>query len=92
MKGEVFMVSLKEACDKILKANPGQYIHVVNEYKDVYQFVLLNEGESIRYVTFIPYTPAIMKDTGECLMDVCGSEEIFNGDYKQYTASDLERL
>jgi hypothetical protein len=65
---------------------------VVNEFKDAYYFVLLNDGEVVGPTTFVFWMPSVIKETGELIEDSCGLEEMAQGDYKQYTASDLERL
>ena len=86
------MVDLKQACDKVLSVHPGEYIHVVNEYEDAYQFILLNEGEEMTGATFVFNTPGVIKSTGILIDDACDMDDIFKGDYKQYTRSDIERL
>lgn len=86
------MISLREACQKILAAHPKEYIHVVNEYDNVYQFCLLNKGEIVTDTTFIFWTPAVVKSDGRIIEKLCGVEKIFNGEYKQYNKEYIENL
>ena len=82
------MVDLKEACRIALSESPDDYIHVVNEYEDAYEFILLKKGSSIGDYSFvIPST--VDKRTGEFRRDDGWSHD---GSYKQYTREELERF
>ena len=86
------MISLKDACQKILSRHPDEYIHVVNEYETVYAFILLNKGEKSEDCTGIFFASTVDKQTGEIEDDRLLIEDIFSGDFKQYTRKDLEGL
>jgi hypothetical protein len=91
-KGDGFMVSLKEACQKVLARHPKEYIHLVNEYKDVYEFSLRNKGEKAEGMTVEYDVPVVDKKNGKLIDPVSVLDKRLQGDYKQYTVSDLERL
>ncbi len=78
------MVALYEATKKVLSMHPNEYVHVVNEYKDVYQFMLMTVGEDVTGTTFIARTPAVNKRTGEVIDNACIVDDMFQGDYKQH--------
>lgn len=86
------MISLKDACKKVLSEHPGKYIHVVNEYDEVYAFILMNDGEQVTETTGILVPTTVYKETGEMTDDLWLYEDVFQGDYKQYTRQDIERL
>lgn len=86
------MISLKEACRTILSVNPDKYIHVANEYKDVYAFILMNKGENVNESTGILLMSTVDKKTGQITDNLFGFEDVFQGDFKQYTREELERL
>ena len=86
------MINLKEACQIISSKYPGEYIHVVNEFETVFGFILLKKGENISEITGILPVSTVNKKTGEVTDNLWGYEDVFQGDYKQYTQSDLERL
>ena len=64
------MISLKEACIKVLDSHPGQYVHVVNEFQHVYAFVLLDDGTTFRDYSIICGFTTVNKQTGEMEDDV----------------------
>lgn len=84
------MITLKDAAALVLSKHPDKYIHVVNEYDDWYQFVLLNNGETVGPMTFIFYTPAVNKHTGVLNDEATIMDDFTEGDYKQYTKEDIE--
>lgn len=86
------MFGLKEACQKVLTKHPGEYIHIVNEFNDSYQFVLLNNGEDANSVSCIYWSPAIIKSNGELIDDAYFGHPIFQGEYTQYTRTEIENL
>ncbi len=86
------MVNLTEACQIILATHPNEYIHVVNEYENVFQFILLNKGEEVTDTTFVFWTPTINKIDGKCIEDVCGIEDVFQGEYTQYSRDEIESI
>ena len=90
------MITLKDACKKVLSEHPGQYIHVVNEFEEAYAFVLLNEGEDIRGVTGILIPTTVYKETGEMTDDLLFYEkfyeDVLQGNYKQYKQEELRNL
>ena len=86
------MIGLKEACQIILSKHPGQYIHIANEYKDVYAFILMNEGERVTETTGILFMSTVDKTTGNVVDNLLGHEAVFKGDFKQYTRKDIEGL
>lgn len=86
------MIDLKTACQNILSKYPNKYIHVVNEFDNVYGFILLNKEEKINECTGIFKITAMDKQTGQIMDDLLGFEAIFEGDYKQYTQKELERI
>lgn len=86
------MVSLKEACLKVLHAHPDEYIQIVNEYTDVFQFGLLNVGEKMSSQTAIICSPAVIKATGKLIDDTYFGHPIFQGEYTQYTREEIESI
>ncbi len=86
------MINLKDACLKVLRAHPNEYIQIVNEYRDVFQFGLLNAGEKMTPQTAIICSPAVVKETGELINDTYFGHPIFQGDYIQHTRGEIESL
>lgn len=86
------MIGLKEACQKILTYHPGEYIHVVNEYSDGYEFILLNKGEEMTDAVGLILCSTLDKHTGEIQNNILAHEVLFKGQYKQYTRNDIEGL
>ena len=87
------MISLKDACEKVLAIHPKEYINCVNKYEKAYQFVLFDkEYEGIHGCPLIINTPGIIIESGELIDDACCMDDIFEGPYKQYDRSDLEKL
>lgn len=86
------MISLKEACQKILSRHPGEYIHVVNEYSDGYEFILLNEGEEMTNAVGLILCSTVNKHTGEIQNNLLAHEVSYEGEYKQYTRNEIEGL
>ena len=86
------MINLKEACQIILSKHPGKGIHVVNEWENVFEFILLNKEEIGSKPSGILPISTVNKKTGEVTDNLWGYEDVFQGDYKHYTHSDLERL
>lgn len=86
------MISLKDACQKVLSEHPGKYIHVVNEFDDVYAFILMNNGEQVTGTTGILVPTTVYKETGEMTDELLGYEDVFQGEYKQYKQEKLRDL
>jgi hypothetical protein len=86
------MITLKEACQKVLAMHPNEYIHVVNEFEGAFMFALQNKGEEVTGVTCFEPFPMVDKKNGKVVEGFYGIEDIFQGDYKQYRGSDLEEL
>lgn len=86
------MITLKEACQKILAAHPNEYIWVVNEYEKAYQFDLLNDGETVGPYTFICKTPGVMKEDGRLDDSLTVMDPIFEGEHKHYSHDYIENL
>lgn len=86
------MIEIKEAYCKVLKKHPNEFVHVVNEFKDNYAFLLLNKGEIVGPATFFCDYTVVNKETGNITEEVPMFEDIFQGDFKQYTREELERL
>lgn len=78
------MITLKEACEKILAAHPNEYIWVVNEYEKAYQFALLHNDETISPYTCFCDTPGVMKEDGRVDETLTVIDPIFDGDHRQY--------
>lgn len=85
------MTELTEACRRVLKENPNKYIHCVNEFDDVYQFVMLDNGVDVEDVSFVCDTPMINKKSGE-LVNGTMLDAFELGDYVQYTRTEIERM
>lgn len=85
------MIGLMEACQRVLDKNPNKHIHCVNEFDDLYQFIMINDGESIEEVSFICDTPMISKKSGE-LKDGTILDSFKMGDYVQYTREQIESI
>lgn len=86
------MITLKEACKKVLAAHPNEYIWVVNEYEKAYQFSMLNNDETVGPYTFFFNTPGIMKENGDLNNDLCIVDDIFKGEHKHYSHNYIENL
>lgn len=87
------MISLKDACQKVLSNHPDEYIHIVNEYDGIYEFVLLKKGERITETTGLLFAPIVNKQTGEIIEGFLLGEYTFGNEIlKQHTHSQLERL
>lgn len=87
------MITLKEACKKILEARPNQYIHGVNEYKNAFEFIMVPNGYTREDLGGTLCTDAVDKKDGLVWETLLGDKDFFEGDYyKQYTAEDLEKL
>lgn len=86
------MITLKEACKKVLAAHPNEYIWVVNEYEKAYQFAMLNNDETVGPYTFFGITPGVIKKEGWLDNELSAADPIFNGDYKQYDKEYIENL
>ena len=84
MKGDDFMTNLKEACQKVLPKHPNEYIHVVNEYEQAYEFVLLNKGEQMTPTTGLLFAPIVNKETGDITEDLILGEYGPGKTFKQY--------
>lgn len=85
------MITLKEACKKILEARPNQYIHCVNEYEETFAFVMVPNGYTRDDLGGTLCADAVDKKNGH-VRETWFGDELFQGDYKQYTAKDLEGL
>lgn len=86
------MIGLKEACEKILSNHPGEYIHIVNEFETIYAFILLKDGYTIDTIDCLLMVSIVDKRTGAITEGLLGHEEVFQGDYRQYTREDLRGL
>ena len=87
------MIGIKDACRKILSAHPNEYIHTVNEYDDIYEFVLLNKGEQVSDTIGLIFAPVMDKLTGEITEGLLLGERTFNKEpLKQYTDKDIKGL
>ncbi len=86
------MISLKDACTLVLKNNPGQYIHVVNEYEKAYEFYVLGIGTTIENYGLMLSTIAVEKQTGQYLGYISICDPLYDGPYKQYTKEYVEDL
>lgn len=89
---EVQMVSLKEAYQKVIYAHPDEYVHCINEFKDCFAFILLNKGEDAKGVTFFSEYTVVKKESGQILEHIFIIDDMVQGEYKQYTKSDLDTL
>lgn len=85
------MTSLVDACRKVLAQNPNKYIHCVNEFDDVYQFIMLNNGENNEGVSIICDTPMIDKKSG-VLKDGTMLDAFKMGEYTQYSRDEIESI
>ncbi len=85
------MTELIEACRKVLNKKPNKYIHCVNEFDNVYQFVMLDNGVDIKDVSFVCNTPMIDKRSGK-LMGGTMLDALKMGDYIQHTREEIESL
>ena len=86
------MVTLKEACKIISKTCPDQYIHCVNEFPKVFEFILVPNGLTIDDVggsIGIVDIPSVDKITGE-VKYLCFDDSTLQGDYKQYSGDDIK--
>ncbi len=81
------MITLEDACQKVLAQHPNEYIHVVNEYKDFFMFILLNNDEKVCSLTFFWEGTEVNKKTGEIIEHVDLFDKMLDGDYKQYSFS-----
>ncbi len=86
------MISLKDACTLVLKNNPGQYIHVVNEYERVYEFIVLGKGIRIEDYGLMLSTIAVEKQTGAYLGRLSIADPLYDSPYKQYPEECIEDL
>lgn len=86
------MIGLKEACQVILKEHPNEYIHVVNEYEDAFQFCMLNKGEEITDTTFIFWTPTVYKSDGRIDESVHILDRKLLGKYTQHTREEIDSI
>lgn len=86
------MIGLKEACQVILKRHPNEYIHVVNEYEDAFQFCMLNNGEELTDTTTIFWTPTVYKSDGRIDEKIHILDDKLNGEYIQHTRDEIESL
>lgn len=86
------MTTLQEAIAIVKKAHPNEYIHAVNEHRDVFQFILLDNGTKMDKYTFVWNTPLVSKQTGKLDDTAYLWDERCSGDYKQYSKDDLEGL
>lgn len=85
------MVSLIDACKIVISQFPNKYIHVVNEHETVYAFVLIDKGVKMTGQYGIVLFTIVSKASGAVEEGYLGIEDELQGDYKQYTAEDLER-
>lgn len=86
------MIGLREACQEILKKHPDEYIHVVNEYEDAFQFCMLNKGEDATDTTFIFWTPTVYKSDGRIDEEIHILDDKLNGEFTQYTREEIESI
>ena len=85
------MITLKEACQKMLAARPGEYIYLVNEFKESFEFIMVPDGMKRTDMGGTLCSDAVDKKDGK-VRDTWAGDELFQGDYKQYTMEDLEGL
>lgn len=85
------MVTLKEACEIAKKALPGYYIHCVDEFENVYLFVMVLNGRTITEMDCGTAADIVDKRTGKYEFSDIGDKRL-QGDYKQYRREDLEKL
>lgn len=86
------MITLKDACQKVLSKHPDEYIHAVNEYEQAYEFVLLNKGEQMTETIGFLFTTIVNKKTGNITEGQLLGEYGFGETFKHYTREELERL
>lgn len=87
------MIGIKDACRKILSTHPNERIHTVNEYDDIYEFVLLNKDEQISENTGLIFAPVMDKLTGKVTEGLLLGERTLNKEpLKQYTEKDIKGL
>lgn len=86
------MITLKEACEKVLAAHPNEYIWVVNEYEKAYQFDLMNNGEEVGPYTCFCDTTGVMKEDGSIDETLTVIDPIFKGEHKHYSHDYIENL
>ena len=86
------MIKLKEAYQNMLSKYPDKYVHVVNEYESVYEFLLVNKGEEVTENTCFMFTTDMDKQTGVITDGLLGMGDKDLNNYKQYTQKELERL
>ena len=86
------MTTLLDACKLVLSKHPDQKIHVVNEYKDVYQFMTINKNEVVGPYTFFGDTPYVIKQTGELIEEASITDSVFDGDFNQHFASEIKGI
>ena len=86
------MISLRDACELVLKDNPECYISCVNEYEKVYEFIVLGKGIRIEDYGLMLSTIAVEKETGVYLGWISIADPLYDGPYKQYTKEYIEDL
>ncbi len=85
------MITLKDACKKILAARPNRYIHCVNEFKESFEFMMIPKGMTPNDMNGTLCSDAVDKEDG-AVRETWMGDELFQGDYKQYSRSEIERL
>lgn len=85
------MVTLKEACQIMKKVRPNEYIHVVNEFETAYLFGMVRNGTKPTEQSWGLTADIVDKRTGEYQFSNLGDERL-QGNYKQYSTEDLEKL
>ncbi len=86
------MVTLKEACKIISKTCPDQYIHCVNEFPKVFEFILVPNGLTIDDVggsIGMADVPLVDKENGKVRYSNFMDPTV-QGDYKQYSGDDIK--
>lgn len=89
------MITIKEACNKVLSENPGMHILKVSEKEDYYAFLTCNEnGEEI----FDSTSRRVYKDSGN-YKELIGLYDIIKEDgynvaptIKEYSREEIEEI
>ena len=86
------MISLKDACEQVLKNNPKCYINCVNEYEKVYEFIVVGKRIRVEDYGLMLSTIAVEKETGVYLGYISICDPLYDGPYKQYPKEYIEVL
>lgn len=93
------MVTLKEACFKVMSEQPDMYITAVNDCGDIYEFILMFKGEKWTYWTnpFMIPRATVNKQTGKYEKTDLDTEtntrgELYDENTIHYSQEEIEKL